>query len=49
MRFFQKTIAFLFFHFYVGEIETEKIKKWKKAKETYKTSVFKVVIQKWEK
>ena len=44
---FEKKIAFLFFLFYVGEIETEKIKKenGKGKKTTYKNSVFKVVIQ----
>ena len=51
MRFFEKKIAFLFFCFYVGEIETEKRKKWKmeKAPKPIKIVFFKVVIQKCEK
>ena len=49
---FEKKIAFLFvfFLFYVGELETEKKKKkWKRPKKPYKIVFFKVVIQKCEK
>ena len=47
---FEKKIAFLFFLFYVGEIETEKRKKkMEKTKKPYKNRFFKVVIQKCEK
>ena len=46
MRF--SKIAFFVFLFYVGDIETEKIKKMEKAKKTIKIGFFKVVIQKCE-
>ena len=47
---FEKKIAFLFFLFDVGEIETEKGKKeMEKAKKPYKNRFFKVVIQNGEK
>ena len=53
MRFSKRKLHFLFFPFYVGEIETEKRKtnkrKWKRPKNPIKIGFFKVVIQKCEK
>ena len=51
MRFSKRKLHFLFFFFYVGEIETEKRKKgkWKRPKNPIKIVFFKVVIQKCEK
>ena len=48
---FSKNCIFCFFLFYVGDLETEKIKKKKmeKAKKPYKNRFFKVVMQKCEK
>ena len=47
---FEKKIAFfVFFLFYVGDLETEKKKKMEKAKKPYKNRFFKVVMQKCEK
>ena len=47
MRFSKRNSHFLFFLFYVGDIETEKKnKKMEKAKKNYKIRFFKVVIQK---
>ena len=49
MRFSKRKLHFLFFPFYVGDLETEKKKKMEKAKKPYKNRVFKVVMQKCEK
>ena len=54
MRFSKRKLHFLFFPFYVGDLETEKRKKKKKkmekAKKPYKKQGFlKVVMQKCEK
>ena len=51
MRFSKRKLHFLFFLFYVGDLETEKRKKKKmeKAKKPYKNRFFKVVMQKCEK
>ena len=45
---FEKKLAF-FFLFYVGDLEAEKKRKWKRPKNPIKIGFFKVVMQKCEK